>query len=658
MVIVLEKNISNADKDELKSFLEKNNFKVNEITGEEETILGAVGKMGIDPREVEILPGVSRVIPISKPYKMASREYKKENSVVEIPNNRGQIVRIGGSRLVSIAGPCAVESREQMMNVAKRVAASGAVMLRGGAYKPRTSPYAFQGLAEEGLKYLKEAGDAYGLPVVTECVSAEHLDAMKKYKIDCLQIGARNMQNFELLKKVGAVNIPVILKRGISATIEEWLMAAEYLLSSGAENVILCERGIRTYEKATRNTLDLSAIPVLRSLTHLPIIVDPSHAVGIRDKVPPMGLAAVSAGADGIIVEVHCNPEKAFSDGAQTLYPEQFDKLMRDIDVLAPVVGKETTRIRNQISLSTSENENNKTKKSDSVVCAFSGSRGAYAEIAIQHYFDKQSESFPCKNFREVFQAVSDGKADFGMIPIENSLAGSVYDNYDNLIRFADVSICGSIKLRIEHALICNKGTNLDSIKTVYSHPQGFAQCAEFLSQYPDWKLVECSSTSEAACNVAKKDSTDCAAIASEQAATVSKLEVLKSGIEDDPRNYTRFIVIKPNNTSTNENISSLVSESSTGMKLASVAFVTKNEPGALMSCLEIFHKASMNLTRLESRPIQGQPWRYMFYVDIVLKDSTSNDVEISTDSLNTVIDKLKSQTEDVRLLGVYSEVN
>ena len=219
-------------------------------------------------------------------------------------------------------------------------------------------------------------------------------------------------------------------------------------------------------------------------------------------------------------------------------------------------VGKETTRIRNQISLSTSENENNKTKKSDSVVCAFSGSRGAYAEIAIQHYFDKQSESFPCKNFREVFQAVSDGKADFGMIPIENSLAGSVYDNYDNLIRFADVSICGSIKLRIEHALICNKGTNLDSIKTVYSHPQGFAQCAEFLSQYPDWKLVECSSTSEAACNVAKKDSTDCAAIASEQAATVSKLEVLKSGIEDDPRNYTRFIVIKPNNTSTNENIS------------------------------------------------------------------------------------------------------
>ena len=659
MVIVLEKKISDSDKNELKSFLEKNHFRVNEINGEEETILGAVGKMGIDPRDVEILPGVSRVIPISKPYKMASREYKKDNTIVEIPNNRGQIIRIGGSRLVSIAGPCAVESREQMMSVAKKVAASGAVMLRGGAYKPRTSPYAFQGLAEEGLQYLKEAGDAYGLPVVTECVSADHLDAMIKYKIDCLQIGARNMQNFELLKKVGAVNLPVILKRGISATIEEWLMAAEYLLSSGAENVILCERGIRTYEKATRNTLDLSAIPILRSLTHLPIIVDPSHAVGIRDKVPPMGLAAVSAGADGIIVEVHCNPEKAFSDGAQTLYPEQFDKLMRDIDVLAPVVGKETSRIRNNITCSCCESETSNsvaTKKNDSVVCAFSGSRGAYAEIAIQHYFDKQCESLSCNNFREVFQAVVDGKADYGMIPIENSLAGSVYDNYDNLIRFADISISGSIKLRIEHALIGTKETSESSIKTVYSHPQGFAQCAEFLAKHPEWNLVECSSTSEAACIVANKNSPDCAAIASELAASVSKLEVIKTGIEDDPRNYTRFIVIKANNTQ--GELSSNVDESATGLKLASIAFVTKNEPGALMSCLEKFNQSSMNLTRLESRPIQGQPWRYMFYVDIALKDPSSENSEISDEVLYKVIENLKQKTEDVRLLGIYSEVN
>mgnify|MGYP002518025064 CR=1 FL=1 len=239
MVIVLEKGIPQQEKDGLKDFLIRNNFKVNEINGDEETIFGAVGKLSIDPREVEILPGVDRVIPISKPYKMASREYKKDNSIVEIPNNRGQIIRIGGSRLVSIAGPCAVESREQMMSVAKKVAASGAVMLRGGAYKPRTSPYAFQGLAEEGLQYLKEAGDAYGLPVVTECVSADHLDAMIKYKIDCLQIGARNMQNFELLKALGRCDKPILLKRGLANTLEELLMSALKKIKSHIKKYVL-----------------------------------------------------------------------------------------------------------------------------------------------------------------------------------------------------------------------------------------------------------------------------------------------------------------------------------------------------------------------------------------------------------------------------------
>ena len=313
MVIVLEKNIRDEDKQRIRTFLEKNSVRVNEIAGEEETIFGAVGRIGFDPREVEILPGVQRVIPISKPYKMASREFKRDNTVVNV---RG--VKIGGSRVTVIAGPCAVESREQMMESAARVAESGAVMLRGGAYKPRTSPYAFQGMGAEGCKLLREAGDAFGLPVVTEIVSAEHIPDMIDY-IDVYQIGARNMQNFELLKKVGALGKPVILKRGLSATIEEWLMAAEYLLASGTEDVILCERGIRTYEKATRNTLDLSAIPVLRSLTHLPVIVDPSHAVGVRDKVPPMGLAAVAAGADGLIVEVHPCPDCALSDGAQSL---------------------------------------------------------------------------------------------------------------------------------------------------------------------------------------------------------------------------------------------------------------------------------------------------------------------------------------------------
>ena len=345
MVIVLKKDISTSEKENIKSLLAARSLKINELKGEESTVFAAVGKLAMDVREVEVLPGVEKVIPISKPYKMASREFKPENSIVEIPNNRGQIIRVGGSRLVAIAGPCAVESRQQMLDAAKAVASSGATMLRGGAYKPRTSPYSFQGLGEEGLKYLKEAGEKYGLPVVTEIVASEYIPVMKDY-VDVYQVGARNMQNFELLKRLGALGKPVILKRGLSATIEEWLMSAEYLLSSGTDRVILCERGIRTYEKATRNTLDLSAIPVLRSMTHLPIIVDPSHALGVRDKIPPMALASIAAGADGIIVEVHCHPEQALSDAAQALYPAQFDKIMRDIESLAPVMGKEVAHIR------------------------------------------------------------------------------------------------------------------------------------------------------------------------------------------------------------------------------------------------------------------------------------------------------------------------
>ena len=480
MVIVLKKGIPEQEKNNLKDFLARNHFRVNEITGEEDTILGAVGKLSIDPREVEILPGVERVIPISKPYKMASREYKKENTVVEVKNCHGQIVRIGGQKVSVIAGPCAVESLDQMMAVAERVAAAGAVMLRGGAFKPRTSPYAFQGLGEEGVKILRQAGDAFGLPISTEIVSAEHIPIMRDY-VDVLQIGARNMQNFELLKKVGALGKPVILKRGLSATIEEWLMAAEYLLASGTDNVILCERGIRTYEKATRNTLDLSAIPVVRSLTHLPVIVDPSHGVGIRDKVPPMGLAAVVAGADGIIVEVHCNPEKALSDGAQTLYPEQFEKLMRDIDVLAPVVGKEVARIKKSSPQSVHRHSHESAE--GKVVCAFSGDHGAYAEQAINKYFDG-AQSLSVSSFRDVFQAVVNGDADYGMIPLENSLAGSVYENYDNLLRFDDVEICGAYTLRIEHSLLAPRGATVDTIKYVYSHPHGFPQCKEFLEKY------------------------------------------------------------------------------------------------------------------------------------------------------------------------------
>lgn len=645
MVIVLKKDIPQQEKDNLKQFLEKNHFHVNEIAGEEETIFGAVGKLGIDPREVEILPGVERVIPISKPYKMASREYKKDNTVVCVPNNQGQTIKIGGQRIVVIAGPCAVESREQMMTAAERVAAAGAVMLRGGAFKPRTSPYAFQGLGEEGVKILKEAGNAYGLPVVTEIVSADHIPLMNDY-VDVYQIGARNMQNFELLKRVGELGKPVILKRGLSATIEEWLMAAEYLLSSGTEDVILCERGIRTYEKMTRNTLDLSAIPIVRSLTHLPIIVDPSHAVGIRDKVPPMGLAAVAAGADGIIVEVHCNPDKALSDGAQSLYPEQFEKLVRDIDVLAPVVGREIFRIRRTARKAPAQNT--QIQENAKIICAYSGGRGAYAEQAIMHCFDGEAEELPLNSFREIFQTVSDGRADYGMVPIENSLAGSVYDNYDNLVRFEDIAIVGAVTLRIEHSLLSIPGASIDTIRNVYSHPHGFPQCAQFLSQYPQWNHIDSVSTATAAQTVAEKGSTENAAIASDIMVKYNDLIVLAQGIESNPRNYTRFVIIAaqhgdPFDCDTDPHINK-----------ASLVFTTKNEPGALYRSLGVLQQQNLNMTRLESRPIQGQPWRYMFYADVLLSEDKT--VKERIDAIKTAVAALKESAEDVRLLGIYHE--
>ena len=654
MVIVLEQDISENQKSNIKKILQSKNFKLNEIRGEESTILAAVGKMAMDPREVEVLAGVAKVIPISKPYKMASREFKPENTIVEVPNNRDQIIRVGGSRVVSIAGPCAVESRQQMLDAAEAVAKAGAVMLRGGAYKPRTSPYSFQGLGEEGLKYLKEAGDKFGLPVVTEVVAAEHLPVMEANGVDVYQVGARNMQNFELLKRLGKLGKPVILKRGLSATIEEWLMSAEYLLSSGTDKVILCERGIRTYERATRNTLDLSAIPVLRSMTHLPIIVDPSHALGVRDKSPPMALASIAAGADGIIVEVHCNPEKALSDAAQALYPSQFDKIMRDVEVLAPVVGKQVAHIRPTFEDSHEKIIDSTTIKSSGKIvvkqkpsCVYCGEKGAYAEMAVQQYFDGAANAEHVNSFDDIFQSVVDGKADFGMVPIENSTAGSIYNNYDNLTRFEDVSIIGAITLRIEHSLLAPKGATLESVKNVYSHPQALAQSSKFLKE-GGWHLVDTISTASGAKFVSEKKSTENAAIANARNAEIYGLEILKQGIENNPNNYTRFVIIAANHVT--EYSKKFTSEKP---NMATFMFSTKNEAGALYNALGIFKEFGFNLNRLESRPIAGKPWSYWFYGDALIGE----DVENPGEYVKNVMDKLKSTAADVRLLGIYKEI-
>lgn len=335
MVIVLEKNVADKQIENIIKHLEDFGFAVHKSTGVEQIVLGAIGvKPDFDTRNVKIIDGVAEVYRITEPYKLASRSFQKENTVITIKG-----IPIGGNEVMMMAGPCSIESEEQIFTLAEIVAKSGVKILRGGAFKPRTSPYAFQGMGEEGLKLIRKAADAYNLLVITEVMENAQIDLIGKYT-DIYQVGARNMQNFSLLRELGKTNIPIMLKRGLSATIEEWLMSAEYILSSGNRQVIMCERGIRTFETATRNTFDLSSIPVLQKKSHLPVAADPSHATGLRDKVLPMARAAVAAGADALMVEVHHQPEKALSDGPQALLPEQFTELMKQIRLIAEVIGR------------------------------------------------------------------------------------------------------------------------------------------------------------------------------------------------------------------------------------------------------------------------------------------------------------------------------
>jgi 3-deoxy-7-phosphoheptulonate synthase len=336
MVIVMEQSATEEQIQKVIETLVDVGYDVHRSTGVTHTVLGAVGspRQVVDPTALELLPGVREVVKISEPYKLVGRTFRSADTVVDVSG-----VKVGGPEVIVMAGPCSVESREQLGTVARAVLASGARVLRGGAFKPRTSPYSFQGHGEEALRWMREVADELGLAIVSEVMDLRTIEMMLRY-VDCLQVGARNMQNFDLLKELGRVRRPVLLKRGMSATIEEWLLSAEYLLAGGNQEVILCERGIRTFENATRNTLDISAIPVVKKRSHLPILVDPSHGTGRRDKVIPMARAAIAAGADGLLIEVHDNPEKALSDGAQSLYPHQFETLMGELRVIAPVVGR------------------------------------------------------------------------------------------------------------------------------------------------------------------------------------------------------------------------------------------------------------------------------------------------------------------------------
>jgi 3-deoxy-7-phosphoheptulonate synthase len=335
MIIIMKSTATEAEIKTVSDRIAKLGFTPHVINGEKQTVVGAIGDADKQPVQAMVsLPGVSSVQSISKPYKLAARSSKEEDTVVKVGN-----VEFGPDTFVVVAGPCSVESEEQLTSTAKSIKKAGASLLRGGAYKPRSSPYAFQGLEEEGLKLLKKAKDETGLGIVTELLSVAHVDLVAEYT-DVIQIGARNMQNFSLLKELGSVKKPVLLKRGLTATIEELLMSAEYIMSEGNYDVILCERGIRTYEKEYRNVLDLNSVPALKLKTHLPIVVDPSHGTGRVDLIPAMSKAAIAAGADGILIEVHPNPAEALSDGPQSLTFAQFDDLMKEIKPFVEAAGK------------------------------------------------------------------------------------------------------------------------------------------------------------------------------------------------------------------------------------------------------------------------------------------------------------------------------
>lgn len=625
MIIILEKDVTQEQKSHIRSELYKDGCIIREMTESGQSVIGAVCREKGDVNKVEAMPGVEKVVAISTSFKLVSRQMHPEDTRVRVGD-----VTVGGERIAVVAGPCAVESREQTLTIAREVKKYGAVLFRGGAFKPRSSPYSFQGLEEEGLKILAEVREETGMPVVTEITSPAYADMMMKY-VDVVQIGARNMQNFELLKCVGRMGKPVVLKRGLSSTIEEWLMSAEYILSEGNDNVILCERGIRTFEPYTRNTLDLSAIPVLKNLTHLPVIIDPSHATGIREKVSPMARAAVAAGADALMIEVHHDPDNALSDGPQSLYPRQFGQLMRDIYVIAPVVGRQIDF--GYLDKATAVNTISRENGVDTQTVAFLGDYGTFSHKACEQYFGDKVKGLPKPSFRSIFDAVKTGETYFGLVPVENSLNGSIHENYDYLLEF-DLRIIGEITLRIQHNLIAKPGTKTEDINRIMAPPPAFDQCRTYLRSRDDWELRPVNATASAVRKIQESDSMTDAAIGSIEAAELYGMEVLEEGIETDPRNYTRFVIVSKEPMDNENKVKS------------SIVCSTGHQPGALYEALKVFADHQINLVKLESRPIHGQPWQYMFYLDF--------EADAESEAFKPILEELESKTEFLKILGCY----
>ena len=570
---------------------------------------------------------IEKSIEINTPYQLANRKFKPDGTIVQVGS-----VTIGGNNLTIIAGPCAVESKERLFKTAEIVKQMGAHILRGGAYKPRTSPYSFQGLEEEGLKILAQAREKFDLPIVTEATSTENADIVAKYS-DIIQIGTRNMQNFELLKKVGKLGKPVLLKRGMSSTIEDWLNAAEYILSFGNFNVILCERGIRTIERLTRNTLDLTAIPLIKDLSHLPVIVDPSHGTGLREKVIPMARAAVACGADGIIVEVHHEPDKALSDGSQSRYPDQFRKLMNDLEIISVLTGKEITKqpkVRSQIFI-TSQSQTISSPK-----VAFLGKVGSFSSQVARKIFPEGAEFICCNSFRQIFEEVISQNASHGVLPIENTITGSIHGNYELFLDYPEVFIVGERIIRVSQHLAVFPGTTRENIQVLFAHPQGFAQSSRFLESIKNIRIMDVGNTEEAARRISEFG-LGAAGITSEEAIEKYHLTLLEEDIEDNIRNFTRFIIL-----------SRTFNPSIEDDKVSGV-FIVKNQPGALFQVLKIFTEAQINIVKLESRPIPGKPWEYLFYADW--------EGNIVDDRHKKAIKLLEEHTLFLRILGSYKNL-
>ena len=622
MILVLDDKITRDQKAKITSQLSNDGCITREITDAGQHIIGIIANNKRTAEDYKGMEGVADVRTIKTSHKLVSRDFQSEDTLVRIGN-----VVVGGDRIVVIAGPCAVESHAQAMTIAQEVKRYGAVLFRGGAYKPRSSPYSFQGMEEEGLKILADVREKTGLGVVTEMTSPVQADLMEKY-VDVVQIGARNMQNFELLKCVGKMSKPVVLKRGLASTIQEWLMSAEYIVAGGNKNVILCERGIRTFEPYTRNTLDLSAIPVLKQLTHLPIMIDPSHATGIREKVSPMARAAIAAGADALMIEVHNDPDNALSDGPQSLYPEQFSELTRDLYVIAPVVGKQLDFDYLKRSEVIRQMNGGGTTSA-----AFIGENGDYSHKAGLSYFGDEVTCLPMKSYRDIFNACASGNVEFGVIPVENSLSGSIHKNFD-LLQEYDLKIIGEVTLRIKHALIAHGDAPKNGIKTILASPPAFSQCKNFMDQSPGVEPLPVKADTSAVRQLKESGDTTVAAIGSAMAADLFGLKMIEDSIEDNPRNFTRFAIISKEFKGTKK------------VNKTSIIFSTGNKPGALFEVMKVFSTYEINLVKLESRPILGKPWEYMFYADF--------EADILSDALSPMMVTLREKSEILKILGRY----